>query len=213
MRSGGRSRATNRMYNMTQQKAQESLDVIISMLPVFGIPARVLIDPRATHSFVAHSFARNADVRLTALREELAIFVPTGDVFMASVVYKNSLVLVGDVFLEADLIPLDIVDIDVILGMDWLAKYHASVGCLGRPKVTFYRECRVLPSCLISTITARRLLKKGCLGYLAHVIDTWDSGLRLKDILVVQEFPDVFPEDLPGLPLEREIEFTIELVP
>lgn len=79
--SGGRSRATDRVYNMTQQKAQASLDVIIGMLPFFGIPARVLIDPGATHSFVAHSFAHNADARLMALREELTISVPTGRCF------------------------------------------------------------------------------------------------------------------------------------
>lgn len=132
---------------------------------------------------------------------------------MASAVYMNSLVLVGDVFLEADLIPLNILDIDLILGMDWLAKHYASVGYPGRPEVTFYGECRVFPSCLISAMTARQLLRKRCSGYLAHVIDTRDIGLRLKDIPVVQEFPDVFPEDLPRLPHEREIEFTIELVP
>ncbi|CAL2270251.1 unnamed protein product [Prunus armeniaca] len=62
-------------------------------------------------------------------------------------------------------------------------------------------------------MTAKRLLRKGCLGYLAHVIDTRDHRLRLEDVLVVQEFLDVFLEDLPGLPPYREIEFTIELVP
>ncbi|CAL8168053.1 unnamed protein product [Prunus armeniaca] len=62
-------------------------------------------------------------------------------------------------------------------------------------------------------MTEKWLLKKGCSGYLAHVIDTRDHGLRLEDIPVVQEFPDVFPEDLPGLPPHREIEFTVELVP
>ncbi|CAL8998410.1 unnamed protein product, partial [Prunus brigantina] len=135
---------------------------------------------------------------------------------------EYSIVLVGDVFLEADLIPLEMVDLDVILGMDWLAKHHASVDCFrkevvirspGRPEVTFCGERRVLPSCLISAMTAIRLLKKGCSGYLAHVIDTRDNGFKLEEIPVVREFPDVFPEDLPGLPPHREIEFIIELVP
>ncbi|CAL8996744.1 unnamed protein product [Prunus brigantina] len=62
-------------------------------------------------------------------------------------------------------------------------------------------------------MTAIRLLKKGCSGYLAHVIDTRDNGFKLEEIPVVREFPDVFPEDLPGLPPHREIEFIIELVP
>ncbi|CAL2236962.1 unnamed protein product [Prunus armeniaca] len=133
----------------------------------------------------------------------------------------TGLVLVGDVFLEVDLIRLDIMDLDVILGMDWLAKHHASVDCFWkevvfrsprRLEVSFYEEHRVLPSYLISAMMARWLLRKGCSGYLAHVIDTQDNGLRLEDILVVREFQDVFLEDLLGLPPEWEIEFTIELI-
>ncbi|XP_034197179.1 uncharacterized protein LOC117612609 [Prunus dulcis] len=65
----------------------------------------------------------------------------------------------------------------------------------------------------ITAMTAKRLLRKGCSGYIAHVIDTRDNRLRLEDIPVVQEFPDVFPEHLPGLPPHREIEFIIELAP
>ncbi|CAL2229315.1 unnamed protein product [Prunus armeniaca] len=219
---GGHSRATGRVYSMSQQEAQASPDVITGILPVFGVPAKVLIDPGATHSFVTPSFAHNANVRLSALRNELAISVPTGEIFKVGTVYRDSIVLVGDVFLEADLIPLEMVDLDVILGMDWLARHHASVDCFrkevvfcspGRLEVTFYGERRVLPSCLISAMTAKRLLRKGCPGYLAHVIDTRDKGLRLEDVPVVQEFPDVFPENLPGLPPHREIEFTIELIP
>lgn len=121
---------------MTQQEAHASPNVIIGMLPVFGIPAQVFIDPRATHSFVAHCFAYNVVVRLAALRAELAIFVPMGDVLMAGTVYRNNSVIVRDVFLEADLIPLDIVDFDIILGMDWLAKHHASIDCF-RKEVVF----------------------------------------------------------------------------
>ncbi|CAL9018670.1 unnamed protein product, partial [Prunus brigantina] len=200
---GGRPGATGQVYNMTQQEAQASPDVITGMLPVFGIPARVLIDPGATHSFVALRFAHNANVKLSALQNELAISVPTGEIFKVGTVYRDSMVLVGNVFLEADLILLEMVDLDIILGMD----------CPGRPEVTFCGERRLLPSCLISAMTAIRLLKKGCLGYLAHVIDTRDNGFKLEEMPVVQEFPDVFPEDLHGLPPHREIEFTIELVP
>ncbi|CAL9001523.1 unnamed protein product [Prunus brigantina] len=60
---------------------------------------------------------------------------------------------------------------------------------------------------------AKRLLKKGCVGHLAHIIDTQGSTLNLEDIPVVCEFSDVFPDDLPGLPPQRETEFTIELLP
>ncbi|VVA30995.1 PREDICTED: reverse mRNAase, partial [Prunus dulcis] len=54
---------------------------------------------------------------------------------------------------------------------------------------------------------------KRCSGYLAHMVDTRKQELKLEDIPVVRDFPDVFPDDLPGLPPQREIEFTIELLP
>ena len=105
--------------------------------------------------------------------------------------------------------------------MDWLAKNHASVDCYnkevifrrpGLPEVVFHGEVgRPLPR-LISALTAKKLLSKGYQGYLAYVVDTRTSGARLEDIPVVRDFSDVFPEELPGLPPEREIDFSIELV-
>ena len=65
---------------------------------------------------------------------------------------------------------------------------------------------------MISAISARCLLQKGCKGYLAHVVDTRSSEVRLEDVPVVRDFLDVFPDDLPGLPSEREIDFPIDLV-
>jgi hypothetical protein len=55
-------------------------------------------------------------------------------------------------------------------------------------------------------VTTQKLLRKGCMGYLAYILNSDDEGPRLKDIPVVKEFPDVFPEELPGLPPEREVE-------
>ena len=66
---------------------------------------------------------------------------------------------------------------------------------------------------MISAISARCLLQKGCKGYLAHVVDTRSSEVRLEDVPVVRDFLDVFPDDLLGLPPEREIDFPIDLVP
>ena len=83
----------------------------------------------------------------------------------------------------------------------------------GQIEVTFCGEHRILPSCVISAIDARCLLRKGCSADLAHVIDTGVRELRLEDIPVVQEFSDVFPDELPGMPPHREIEFSIDLVP
>ena len=66
---------------------------------------------------------------------------------------------------------------------------------------------------MISAISARWLLQKGCKGYLAQVVDTRSDAVRLEDVPVVREFLDVFPDDLPGLPPKRETDFPIDLVP
>uniref|UniRef100_A0A2N9HQ68 Retrotransposon gag domain-containing protein n=1 Tax=Fagus sylvatica TaxID=28930 RepID=A0A2N9HQ68_FAGSY len=65
---------------------------------------------------------------------------------------------------------------------------------------------------LISTMQAYCLLKKGCHAYLAYVSNSKSKLPELDKIWVVKEFPDVFPEDLPGLPPDREIEFSIDLL-
>ncbi|KAM1912185.1 hypothetical protein ACFX14_000273 [Malus domestica] len=57
------------------------------------------------------------------------------------------------------------------------------------------------------------MLRKGCRGYLAHIVMTEDTHARVKDVRVVRHFPNVFPNDLPDLPLDREMEFTIDLIP
>ena len=118
--------------------------------------------------------------------------------------------------------PLKIHDFDVILGMNWLSCHHASVDCYkklvefdlpGGSKISFQGEYRFFFSNVISSITAKRLLRKGCQAYLAHMIDTKLEGPKLEGIFIVSEFSDIFPEELPGLPPEREIEFSIELQP
>ena len=66
---------------------------------------------------------------------------------------------------------------------------------------------------MISTLETKRLLLKGCESYLARVVDTSLTEIKLENVPVVCEFPDVFPEELPGLPPDRELEFGIEVLP
>ena len=117
---------------------------------------------------------------------------------------------------------LDMHDFDVILGMDWKASYHASVHCFekevvfkppGESDFLFKASCLPFMSPVISCIQANRLLKKGCQGFLASVVDLQSGESEIGDIPIMREFSDVFPDDLPGLPPDREIEFSIDLLP
>ena len=80
-------------------------------------------------------------------------------------------------------------------------------------EVCFIGERKLIPSCMISALTATKLLRKGCEAYLACVVTTESKGAELTSIPVVCRFPDVFLEELPGLPPDREIEFSIDLFP
>ena len=120
------------------------------------------------------------------------------------------------------MILLGMYDIDMILGMDWLSTHHTSVDCftkkilfwkLGYPEFKFKGDKRVLPTCLISVLETKRLPHMRCDAYLAHVVDKSSLEVTLDGVLVVQEFPDVFPKNLPCLPPNRELEFRIELLP
>ena len=66
---------------------------------------------------------------------------------------------------------------------------------------------------MISTMAAQRMLRKGCQGYLAYLVETGKEGTILDEIPIVREFPDVFSDDNVGLPPEREVELTIDLIP
>ena len=81
------------------------------------------------------------------------------------------------------------------------------------PKLEFEGDRRVLPTCVILALEAKRLLHKDCEAYLAHVIDTSTLTMTLENVLVVQQFSYVFPEDFPRLQLDRELEFGIDLLP
>ena len=114
-------------------------------------------------------------------------------------------------------------DFDMILGMDWLNAHYAMIDCRKKcvrfcPPNTKPFEFRGTPRSriapTISALQARRLLDSGCQGYLANIVDQRkerESGPE--DMPVVREYLSVFPDDLPGLPPDREVEFCIELIP
>ncbi|RVX06504.1 hypothetical protein CK203_023606 [Vitis vinifera] len=103
--------------------------------------------------------------------------------------------------------------------MDWLASYHASVDCFGKrvtfsipsqPDFSFKGKHVDKPLRMILALRASSLLRKCCQGFLAYAVNE-ENDLKLEDIPIVRDYPDIFPEDLPGLPPEREVEFTIDL--
>ncbi|XP_070007457.1 uncharacterized protein [Nicotiana sylvestris] len=114
------------------------------------------------------------------------------------------------------------VDLDAIMGMDWLASCYANVGCHtkmvrfqfpGEPVIEWKGNIATPKGRFISYLKARKMISKGYIYHFFHVRDVEAKPPTLQSILVVKEFPDVFLDELPGLPPEREIEFSIDVLP
>ena len=215
-------RTQARVYAVTQQDADAAPDVVTGIISILDHDAYILVDPGATHSFASKPFLDRFQIETQPLEGRMRVSLPAGDPLLADRVVRDSRVLIEGQEFPADLVALDMRDFDVVLGMDWLSRHRATLDCyknevkLNRPgkvEVKFRGLRRELSSCMISAMTAQRMLRKGCQGYLAYVVETGKEGTILDEIPFVREFPDVFPDDITGLPPEREVEFTIDLTP
>ena len=96
---------------------------------IFGVDARVLIDTESNFSYVRALFAHQISKSLLPLDEKIMVITPLGEHLNRDSVYHGCEVMIGDAVLEADLIPLEMTDIDAILGMDWLHKNNTVIHC------------------------------------------------------------------------------------
>jgi len=96
--------------------------------------------------------------------------------------------------------------------MDCFTKTVTLQGPDGK-KIVFRGERNVIPNCIISAMAARKMIKKkGSEAYLAYVFETKIGDIQVSNIPTVREFPDVFLDELPGVPPEREVEVTIDVL-
>ena len=212
----------NIVYAVTQQHADAAPDVVTGIISILKHDAYTLVDPGAMHSFASKPFLYRFQIETQPLEGHMRVSLPAEDPLLADKVVRDSRVLIGGQEFRADLVALDMRDFDVVLSMDWLSCHRATLDCyktevkLNRPgklEVKFRGLRRELSSSMISAMAAQRMLRKGCQGYLAYVVETRKEGTISDEIPVVIEFPDVFPDDIARLPPEREVEFTIDLIP
>ena len=112
-------------------------------------------------------------------------------------------------------------EFDLVLGLDWLSKHKAIVDCdkkIGVLKCPDLSEVIVQGirsepiSKVVSAMEAPHFLRKGCEAFLALILDSKREQVNFENIPVIREFPDVFPKELLGVPHEREVDLSIEVV-
>ena len=103
---------------MTADEAQANLNIVTGTMLVFVTLAWVLFDSRSSRSFVSTAFGLHADLELAPLKNKLIVTTPLGEQILCTSVLKGFEILVKGVVLRANIIPLEMFDFDVILGMD-----------------------------------------------------------------------------------------------
>ena len=137
-------------------------------------------------------------------------------------IYRECPLIVQGSLFSADLMELPFHEFDIILGMDWLCVHRAVVDC-SKKRLTLYtpnnneilvvgKRSNYLTN-VISATTTSKLIWKGCEAYLAYIWDTCTADPKLPEIPIACDYPDVFLEELPRLPQNREVEFAIEVAP
>jgi hypothetical protein len=122
-----------------------------------------------------------------------------GSQVRAHLTYEEVPIVIHGVSFQADLISLGTKGLDVVLGMDWMSKYHGHIDC-AQKAITVTSSDGVQIEHIATMPSCKAYYKKSV------------AGLTLDQVPVVCEYPDVFPEELPGMPPDRDIEFIIELV-
>ncbi|GKA42798.1 putative reverse transcriptase domain-containing protein, partial [Tanacetum coccineum] len=214
--------ASGRVFALTQDQAANTSGTITGALFIFGRAVFVLFDTGATHSVISTKFASCFTMTPILLDHVLCISTPMKDSARITHVYRDLPLQFDDKIRSVNALPLDMCEFDIILGIDWLAAHRATIDCHSRrvifgdihaPEFIYHGSLPGKPMKIISALKARTLLSHGCEGFLATIHDTTSDVSSIHDQPIVSEFQDVFPEELPGIPPIRDVEFNIELIP
>jgi hypothetical protein len=198
--AGKNTRRTRRIYYTQVATTLKGEPVMMGTFLVANHLAVILFDSGASHTFISKKFVEKYCIPYTESREGFKIHSPGEQIFTKEVAYQEPVTLAERDF-PTNMIVLKGQDIDVILGMNWLAQHKAILNTDLRTIRLSYGQEEILLSIPVA-IPAKPTSR------------VYESIIQeIQDIPVVCEFPDVFPKDLPGLPPERDVEFVIDLKP
>ncbi|GJV51001.1 putative reverse transcriptase domain-containing protein [Tanacetum coccineum] len=179
--------------------------------------------------FVSTTFSALVDITPTTLENYYHVELADGKIIGVNTIIRGYTLNVMNHSFNIDLMPVPLGGFDVIIGMDWLTNHHGMIICDKKiVHVPFGREILIFQGDgnnqreesrlnIISCTKAQEYLSKGCDVFLAHITtkeaNDKSKGKRLEDVPIVRDFPEVFPEDLPGIPPAQQVEFQIDLVP
>ncbi|GKD33962.1 putative reverse transcriptase domain-containing protein [Tanacetum coccineum] len=190
--------------------------------------ASMTFNSGADKSFMSTNFSTFLDVTPDTLDVSYTVELADERISETNTILKGcTLGLLGHPF-NIDLMPVELGSFDVIISVDWLANHHAVIVCDEKiMRIPYGDEVLIVQGdrdgkgeksklSIISCTKTHKYIKRGCLIFLAKITkkETEDKSeeKRLEDVPTVRDFPEVFPEDFPGLPPMRQVEFQIDLV-
>ncbi|GKE03466.1 putative reverse transcriptase domain-containing protein, partial [Tanacetum coccineum] len=213
--------AYGRAYLLRDKNAHQDPNVVMGTFLLNQHLARVLFDSGADKSFVSISLASMLNILPITLDTTYDIEMADGNLVGTNTVIQGCTLIMLNQPFEIDLMPIKLGSFDVVIGMDWLSKYHARIICdekvvhipIDGETLIIRGDRSKTQLSLISCIKIERYISSGYQVFIAQVMEKKSDEKRLENIPVVREFPKNFPEDLPGLPQIRQVEFQIYLIP
>jgi hypothetical protein len=189
-----------RVNQVSADTTAEGADIAIGMFYINAIPSAILFDSGATHSFISARYANTYELPLQNMKTPMIVITPKGPIEANYMTHKLTLTIMGREFWATPIV-LEETSIDLILGMSWLRKAKAVIHCArGTVELTSSKGERFEVEITITASTRPAVF----------LVDGKFVG---NNIRVVRDFPDVFLEELPGMPPDREVEFVIDLLP
>ena len=175
------------------------------------IPLIAIIDTGATHSFIALDCAKRLNLEISNMDGSMVIDTPASGSVTTSYVCRNCPIVIFGRGFGMDLVCLPLEQLDIILGMNWLESNQVHINFFA--KTLIFPEEVGVEDVTMSVKHMNLAVKDGAVVFMLYSAIEAEGKAKSDGLPVVNEFPEVFPEDVSELPPEREVEFTIDLIP
>ncbi|GKA68694.1 putative reverse transcriptase domain-containing protein [Tanacetum coccineum] len=226
--AGGNGNALAKVYAVGRARTNPDSNVVTGTFLLNNRYASILFYTGADRSFVSTAFSSQIDITPSTLDHYYDVELADGRIIGLNAIIQGCTLNFLNHPLNIDLMPVELGSVNVIIGMDWLAKYQAVIVCVEKiVRIPWGNETLIVRGDgsdqgnethlnIISCNKTQKYLLKGCPVFLANVTtkenEDKSEKKRLEDVPIVQNFPKVFPKDLLGLPPTRQVEFQIDLI-
>nr|GEV95971.1 reverse transcriptase domain-containing protein [Tanacetum cinerariifolium] len=212
---GARDNAPAKVYAVGRAGTDRDDNVVMGTFLLNNRYASVLFDTGTDKSFMSPTFSSQINILPSTLDHSYDVELADGRIIELNSILRGCTLNLLNYPFNINLIPVELGSFDTIIGMDWLAKYQAVIACAEKiVRIPWGNETLIIHGDnsnhgnatrlnIISCTKTEKYMMKGFPIFLAHIntkeVEDKSEMKRLEDVTIVQNFPEVFPEDLSGL--------------